>query len=268
MQKLETFLLKNISEICEKHNIAYSLVYGSVIGAVRHQGPIPWDSDIDIIISAEDRERFIQACEEDLEAPLYLDYYPKNEQCIFPFPRLGICGVDIFWVHIDVFFYSALPENCEDYSKYFKKAIQLREQFTKKCNIPSSNRNPAKRFASNILRTLRCWRIRKSKQEILDCLVAHSVSCSMESAVWTTEPFCLHYGPEKTRFEKSIWENTILVPYDGIQVRIPRDYDAYLTRLYGNYMSYPPQTEQDRTKGATCQADEKVYQWLTEEGIL
>ena len=98
--------------------------------------------------------------------------------------------------------------------------------------------------------------------------MAHSTSCSMEKAEWTSEIGCHRYGPEKTQFKKAWWEDTILVPYDGLQVRIPRDYDGFLTKIYGNYMQFPPQAVQDETKNVTVAIDEKAYQWLQENGVL
>ena len=67
IQKLELIILQEIDRICVKHNITYCLAYGSLIGAVRHQGFIPWDDDIDLFMSYEEYEHFLKVCPDELD---------------------------------------------------------------------------------------------------------------------------------------------------------------------------------------------------------
>ena len=60
IKSIEFQILKKIADICNKNNIKYSLAYGTLIGAIRHGGFIPWDDDIDIIILRKDVARFVQ----------------------------------------------------------------------------------------------------------------------------------------------------------------------------------------------------------------
>lgn len=60
LQEVEFQLLKTFVEFCEKHNLKYFLVGGSALGAVRHQGFIPWDDDVDVALPREDYDRFIE----------------------------------------------------------------------------------------------------------------------------------------------------------------------------------------------------------------
>ena len=64
-------MVKDIDLVCKKHNIKYYLAYGSVLGAVRHQGFIPWDDDFDIMLKLDDYNKFIKACQEDLDSKKY-----------------------------------------------------------------------------------------------------------------------------------------------------------------------------------------------------
>ena len=64
-------MVKDIDAVCKKHNIEYYLAYGSVLGAVRHQGFIPWDDDFDIMLKYEDYNKFMKACQEDLDTKKY-----------------------------------------------------------------------------------------------------------------------------------------------------------------------------------------------------
>jgi len=267
-QKIETFLLGKTIAMLEKNGIGYSLFCGSVIGAVRHKGPIPWDSDVDIIISIEDLERLKQACKESLEEPLYLDCYPDNPSCKLLFPRIGLRGLDLARIHVDIFLYSALPENDEDIFAYFAEADRIRDCFRQKVEVHSNNRNVLKRIVSTVCRRVRSWAVRESKLALYDRFMIHSLKCDLGKASKTTELGTPCYGPEKSQFKKTWWEDTILVPYDGIEVRIPRDYDDFLTKLYGNYMQFPPQEERDKVKQLHFWAEEEIAAWLKDNGVI
>ena len=63
-------ILKEIKVICEKHNLKYFLAYGTLLGAVRHQGFIPWDDDVDIVMYRDEYEKFLKIAKSEL--PTYL----------------------------------------------------------------------------------------------------------------------------------------------------------------------------------------------------
>ena len=84
-------ILKVIKRIFDENNWRYYLVYGTLIGAVRHNGFIPWDDDIDIWIPRPDYEKFIDYCIEHKEElyPLELIHYKTNDKYIYPIARMS-----------------------------------------------------------------------------------------------------------------------------------------------------------------------------------
>ena len=80
LQDLETEMLKVVAEICERHNIDYYLAYGTALGAVRHQGPIPWDNDADIALPNYQLDCFIEVMNRELPDKFYLRFIT-----IFPY---------------------------------------------------------------------------------------------------------------------------------------------------------------------------------------
>ena len=90
--QLESYnILLQVKRICEHNNFKYFLTYGTLLGAIRHNGFIPWDDDLDIMMPRSDYERFIQFCidhHDDL-LPYELKHYKTCDQYIYPIARLS-----------------------------------------------------------------------------------------------------------------------------------------------------------------------------------
>ena len=93
LQQLILLIAKEIARICDKYNIDYYLDGGSMLGAVRHKGFIPWDDDFDIAMKRSDFERFLQVCEKELDKNKYFlqtEWSEKN-YC-FSFAKVQLIG--------------------------------------------------------------------------------------------------------------------------------------------------------------------------------
>ena len=75
-------ILYRFKELCEKHHITWWLMYGTLMGAVRHQGKIPGDDDVDVALPREDYDRLLQIADQELEAPFFLQT-PLNDDCFY-----------------------------------------------------------------------------------------------------------------------------------------------------------------------------------------
>ena len=85
IQKLILYIANEVIRICDKNDIPYNITAGTLLGAVRHKGFIPWDDDFDFAMTRNDYERFLKACKKDLNTDIFFPADSRNGQefCLF-----------------------------------------------------------------------------------------------------------------------------------------------------------------------------------------
>ena len=99
LREMQLEILKEIIRVCELHGIRYFIAYGSLLGAVRHQGPIPWDDDIDICMAREDYEKFSRVADSELDSQYELVSMARDLNYPMSLPKVqkkGTLFIDIF----------------------------------------------------------------------------------------------------------------------------------------------------------------------------
>lgn len=254
IQNREYQILKEIKRICEKNNIPYVLIGGSCLGAVRHQNFIPWDDDIDIGMTRNDFESFKRACQTDLKSQYYFQDLFSEENCSLVFGKirdknsLVIEGysekVNIqkgIWV--DIFPYDKIPKD-------MKKA--------RKINIRIS-------FLKSLLNIKCGYRYSVKGKEIALFWIGYAVSLFMPKMYLKNRIYQLmtRYNEKAGEYsymtyggfgivemlDEDICLNTTKHRFRDDDFPIPKDYKAYLTQLYGDYMQLPPESERENGHG-------------------
>lgn len=249
----EQEVLKIIIDICERNDIKYFLFYGSLLGAVRHKGFIPWDDDIDIALLRPDYDRLIEALHRELPdgfvvagayaAEKRLFEACKTAQCrviadeqywtfpryldrfhCFPYPRIGI----------DIFPFDFVYANEDEYKEHMELGREITilvdnfETLSKKSRFPQEIRNLNKKygvdFEINDELEQRLW-------QLLDNLCT---ICPEEEAGGVTYVASMFRG-NRYKFDKEWFADTKIVPFDMIETRIPAEYDKALRAIYGDY---------------------------------
>ena len=239
---LELDLFKHLNTIFEKHDIKYFFIGGSALGAVRHNGFIPWDDDIDIGIPREDYERFLALCKNELS-----DRYLLQEPgfgCPSGFAKIRIkdtlyvekstCHLDInHGVFLDIFPLDGVPSDEKLRAKHLK-AVKRQILITTACFI---NPNALSGFAKKTFAKLCALLLNGDKQNLkLQKLMKKypyeqsEIIANYTGAWWTKE-----------MMPRSIMGDGTMFEFEGISVRIPEDYHLYLTNLYKDYMCLPPE---------------------------
>lgn len=131
-QKIVWDTLLEFDRVCRKHNIEYQLAFGTLLGAIRDGGQIPWDYDADVFIHYEDRLQFITALENDLKDEYYFSCAESNPIGNSFFIRIAPKGMNSDFIHLDVFYYVGLPGNEKECNLFIQETRSLIRRFNVK----------------------------------------------------------------------------------------------------------------------------------------
>ncbi|HBF68886.1 MAG TPA: hypothetical protein DDW20_06240 [Firmicutes bacterium] len=240
-------ILIEIKRLCDLHKLKYILYGGSCLGAVRHNGFIPWDDDADIAMPREDYEVFKKICKNgELRSDYYFQDYSKEKEPHYNSPWIRIrknntlCVIDYhqkdgfnhLGVFVDIFPIDYLPQNNTQYISrkysYFKRINRI---FSNKIAI---NHNTLK---SKILHLLLIpfssrYLYLKREESMNSIKQSNTKACMFD--------FCSSYAPKGALFPADLFEETINHIFEGIEFCIPKKYDEMLKIMYGEYMKLPP----------------------------
>ena len=249
-QMLELDMLKAFRKVCEDNNLYYTLAGGTLLGAIRHEGFIPWDDDIDVLMPRPDFERLGQLIREGaVSLPQHLQFcsWFTDPGMSIPFLKIIdlrtiVCetymvGDNHLW--IDIFVMDGSTENDRELKKQFRQSKRLRKVLFKKNTRPGTGKTKFRSASKDIIRTAL-----KPVSAVFLCRQIENVAkrycfdnCGyVAGAQWG-------YGPQE-RINRSAWMTPINVLFEGEYFTAPSNYDEYLSNLYGDYMKLPPVDKQ------------------------
>ena len=243
LQGLELAIMKKIHAFCEENGIRYYLCFGTLIGAIRHGGFIPWDDDIDIFMPRPDYEKFLALF------PQKMQEYGLGLANHLTKPYFGRCITKIYdtntvlyepqyktddpiGVFVDIWPLDGFPG-----TKSKMKRVARRAVFLKKLILASSSRlRKENGWKKNLLILLAKPFNPKKLVKKLDALA--------KSYPYETSPYIKAYSGIHVLYTREEWEKRILVPFEDTQLYVPENYDELLRRVYGDYMKLPPEEKQ------------------------
>lgn len=241
---LKTFVA--FDELCKRHGLTYYMAYGSLIGAVRHKGFIPWDDDIDVHMPIESYDKLL-SMKGKLDIPYRIDDV-RDKGYFKPFAKFCDANTSdwedpdipyVFGVYIDVFpLYKGSREDCARLLPKFQKYGWLYEMATRKI------------FARQFLNALREGRIRDFLGRLKYLLVYKPLKGYFKWRWFRIERKCrecegdflipYHTFMPRPCFRKEIFAKAVPMPFESIECMVPVGYDEYLRQTYGDYMQLPP----------------------------
>lgn len=236
-QKTLLEMMKKIDQKFSEKNIFYLFIYGSALGAVRDKGFIPWDDDIDIAVLREDTSR-VEAALEELEY-----FYEPCEKHLLPSaPIMHISSVkkeDIgpeFNIknhpEIDIWIIDRVPQNT--IKRKIARITGLEHDFFTYRQAPSTRGAFVNKAFSFLLNHLSEKTMNRLQEKTLGRLLRLG-----RNEEYVTEAYHIKHFRV---YERSFLTDSVRIPFEDMLVPVPRDYDRYLTIVYGDYMTPPPES--------------------------
>ena len=270
VQQRELEILKVVAEICERNGLRYFLDAGTCLGAVRHQGFIPWDDDVDIGMPRKDFERFRVIAKKELPEELRLwDYneaaYGRNmflkvhdvrttyfEAVLRPCPDV--------WtgIYVDIFPYDGFPAPglARSWIKW-KKEVLYHINWALRLPETELDKQTSRRRAEVRMLQKRFPRNWASKR----------LERMLRKYDFNTSPYVVKWF-FWTSFPAACVQSTVKLPFEGVMLPCPADYETYLTSHYGDWRQLPPEEERRPKHAEGYYSLEKSYLthwWETEE---
>lgn len=234
IKNIELDILKYIHKICEENHLVYFMAGGTLLGAVRHKGFIPWDDDIDLLMFREDYEKMIKIINGD-NSIYHMESLESDKEYLSTFAKVTDTRTRIKFAHkmndketgvfVDIFPMDGVGNNYKKSAEYVNLLSKCYHRFTsRRMRVKNTKVN---RFVINkYARLLEFMAKRKNCN-----------SCKYIARVVNMRGEC--------EIMKNKWfKNRVLLEFEGEKFYAPKGYDHYLTRLYGNYMQLPPSTQQ------------------------
>lgn len=250
-----TDVLREFIKICEENNLTYFCAGGTVLGAVRHQGIIPWDDDIDVNMPRPDFDRFVEICSKrdmgnyELITPHITPNYPFNFFKLCYRNTTIIEHLDIPYVlglFIDIFPLDGTSDDIDDaynlmleYQKVNNRlvAISTRNNFYEYIKLIFT----PKHWGRFVYKTIGYFFRNSYRSYLLKKLDAISYMHSYDEAK-NVILYCGGYA-RRDIYPKEWFQVQTELLYEGMNIKVPAQYHDYLSQLYGDYMQLPPVEE-------------------------
>ena len=238
-------LLSEIDRICKKWNILYFITYGTLLGAVRHGGFIPWDDDIDIIMFRKDYEKFFQVAKDEINEDMHIISLDGNkaEYC-FPnaIGRKAILSPEkLREVHefpypyaVDVFFLDELSEKEED-EEFRRNMIYM---FMQMISAVRDKKEKTRLFQTDLEEIEKLLKIHFDRNQSLEgqfFRLMDKIFQEYNGEGGKKVVFFPDYLNKDIVFSKSAFTDSLDLPLYNKSFPAPKDYDAILRVLYGEY---------------------------------
>lgn len=236
---VELDLLEQLMQVCQKHGLRYFAVFGTLLGAVRHGGFIPWDDDIDIALPRQDFDRLCALAPKEFAEPYFLQTPENDPECFFGSPRLRNSQTTFLEKEEPMRFYNKgigidiLPLDgiCATTWQQKRQASRVRRAKAKLTAHTANGRYDDYQYEFVPESWRARWRKnrRVSRAELCRQLYAAQTVCNAQTARYLG-----FVGNERSgALERSVFAESTLMPFEHLMIPVPVGYQAFIRQVWG-----------------------------------
>lgn len=247
IHRLQLMLALEFRDLCDRHSIQYFLIAGTLLGAVRHGGFIPWDDDMDFGMHRSDYERFKMIAASELKPPFFLQTWDTDPNFGLPLAKIRLDGTRMAeenardvsahqGVYIDIFPFDSTPRletirSIQKHASYLLFRLILAKSRYSNSTTPSCLKRTTFRFLRFAAIPLSGRALRHAFQSVMT--LGNSRSSDQIVAIGGS------YGYDRETIERA-WVSTVVqMPFEGHNFSAPAKWHEYLTHMYGDYRRPP-----------------------------
>lgn len=250
-QKIALDVLLFFKFFCQENNIQFFLAYGTLLGAVRHKGFIPWDDDVDVMLTRTEYEKFISVWSNDKHPYFKFMSMDTDKDYFAPLAKMyddrtvliqeyGQIEKKKYGIYIDVYVIDRLPDDFDVASALYVKCQKVRNQWGMAVRKYSA---PSKSFVNKIGRIpymayCKCIGSKFFMKKYNEMAQTYNRQSTAHSGI-----ILYGEGIKKEYFQDKMFSKPSTVVFEGTEFSAPSDVDYYLTQMYGDYMKLPPEEE-------------------------
>ena len=263
MKQVELNILKDVAEFCDKHSLRYYLCGGTLLGAIRHKGFIPWDDDMDIAMPREDYEKFLQTYNQK-DRVYRVSAIENNPNWHMPFARVEDLKTVLYeknlkekyrkcHLFVDVFPLDGIPDNHNEERQFMfkQKILGIIINASSFCFFPSKHYSDSKESnvsLKNYIRTFLKYIAILLFSFVNTQTIARKINSNAKKyGFGTTKDVGMTVFVWNWTFEKSSFDSfneRMKFQFEDSTFWGPAGFNEYLTRTYGDYMTPPPPENQ------------------------
>ncbi len=248
-KKIQIEILRELDSFCRLNNINYSIAYGTLIGAVRHKGFIPWDDDIDVTMLRTDFEKFLRLFHSEkfeLLQPMRQKRWEFFARIVDPQTEVGFPQFlkSPFGVWLTIFPIDTRPDDDQEWRKQKRKIDFAASLARIKCAVLTRNRfmNVIKRLSHFLASPIPLSIINK---RVLKYATQYEGQKTSKKIVWVSYNTYEIYPSE-------LFDSYVDLTFEDLRVKAMSGFDTYLRTAYGDYMKLPPIEQQCQTHEYTA----------------
>lgn len=244
LQQIELSILKDVADFCDENSIKYCISSGTLLGAVRHKGFIPWDDDVDISMPRADYERFVSLSK---ELPDCYEFVSTLTNPKYPLPiskvrKKGTVMMEPSMSHLDIehgVWIDVFPLDRVKKVDKLKKRAYLMNLLTTAINQKLGAAKPNKKVTRIFCLFLGLFGVKTLDSWRTSVMTAEEKT---DSTLLTN--FASNLGPLNLLFDESVYFPLKKIQFEDYLFFAPNDANTWLTGAYGDYMTLPPPEKQ------------------------